>query len=53
MPVEFLGIAATNDGSEITARSGPAVDPDRRRDRRRGQLQRAGRHARDGRAGDP
>ncbi len=22
MPVEFLGIAATNDGSEITARSG-------------------------------
>jgi alkanesulfonate monooxygenase len=26
MPVEFLGIAATNDGSEITARSGPAFD---------------------------
>lgn len=22
MPVEFIGIAATNDGSEITARSG-------------------------------
>ena len=28
MPVEFLGIAATNDGSEIGARSGPAFDPD-------------------------
>src|ERR1700678_3382612 len=26
MPVEFLGIAATNDGSEITARSGPIFD---------------------------
>ena len=26
MPVEFLGIAATSDGSEITARSGPAFD---------------------------
>ena len=26
MPVEFLGIAATNDGSETTARSGPAFD---------------------------
>ena len=30
-----------------------AVDPDRRRDGRRGQLKRAGRHARDRRAGDP
>ncbi|MDL5160089.1 LLM class flavin-dependent oxidoreductase [Actinomycetospora termitidis] len=28
MPVEFLGIAATNDGSEVGARSGPAFDPD-------------------------
>ncbi|MEJ2889888.1 LLM class flavin-dependent oxidoreductase [Actinomycetospora aeridis] len=28
MPVEFLGIAATNDGSEIAPRSGPAFDPD-------------------------
>ncbi|RMI40560.1 LLM class flavin-dependent oxidoreductase [Streptomyces triticirhizae] len=28
MPVEFLGIAATNDGSETTPRSGPAFDPD-------------------------
>ena len=26
MPVEFLGIAATNDGSETTARSGPVFD---------------------------
>ncbi|MET9295673.1 LLM class flavin-dependent oxidoreductase [Streptomyces sp. NPDC003077] len=26
MPVEFLGIAATNDGSETRARSGPAFD---------------------------
>ncbi|MFK4869542.1 LLM class flavin-dependent oxidoreductase [Streptomyces sp. CSMPJR101] len=26
MPVEFLGIAATNDGSETTPRSGPAFD---------------------------
>ena len=26
MPVEFLGIAATNDGSETAARSGPAFD---------------------------
>jgi alkanesulfonate monooxygenase len=26
MPVEFLGIAATNDGSEVTARSGPIFD---------------------------
>jgi alkanesulfonate monooxygenase len=26
MPVEFLGIAATSDGSEITARSGPSFD---------------------------
>jgi alkanesulfonate monooxygenase len=26
MPVEFLGIAATNDGSETTARSGPIFD---------------------------
>jgi alkanesulfonate monooxygenase len=26
VPVEFLGIAATNDGSEITARSGPILD---------------------------
>ncbi len=25
MPVEFLGIAATNDGSETTARSGPSL----------------------------
>ena len=28
MPVEFLGIAATNDGSEITARSGVSFDKD-------------------------
>ena len=28
MPVEFLGIAATSDGSEITARSGPVFDKD-------------------------
>jgi alkanesulfonate monooxygenase len=28
MPVEFLGIAATNDGSEITARSGDSFDKD-------------------------
>jgi alkanesulfonate monooxygenase len=28
MPVEFLGIAATNDGSEITARSGASFDQD-------------------------
>ncbi len=28
MPVEFLGIAATNDGSETTPRSGAAFDPD-------------------------
>src|ERR1700733_7340839 len=28
MPVEFLGIAATNDGSEITARSGASFDKD-------------------------
>ena len=28
MPVEFLGIAATNDGSEITARSGASFDRD-------------------------
>ncbi|MGA6228044.1 alkanesulfonate monooxygenase, partial [Streptomyces umbrinus] len=26
MPVEFLGIAATNNGSETTARSGAAFD---------------------------
>lgn len=26
MPVEFLGIAATNDGSEVTARSGASFD---------------------------
>ncbi|MFJ8467125.1 hypothetical protein [Streptomyces swartbergensis] len=26
MPVEFLGIAATNDGSETTPRSGAAFD---------------------------
>ena len=26
MPVEFLGIAATNDGSETTARTGPIFD---------------------------
>ncbi|MER7134357.1 LLM class flavin-dependent oxidoreductase [Streptosporangium saharense] len=26
MPVEFLGIGATNDGSETTSRSGPAFD---------------------------
>jgi len=26
MPVEFLGIAATNDGSETTARSGASFD---------------------------
>lgn len=26
MPVEFLGIAATNDGSEVHARSGPSFD---------------------------
>ena len=28
MPVEFLGIAATNDGSEIGARSGASFDKD-------------------------
>src|SRR5580700_4248921 len=28
MPVEFLGIAATNDGSETGARSGPSFDKD-------------------------
>ncbi|WP_062214052.1 LLM class flavin-dependent oxidoreductase [Streptomyces sp. NBRC 109706] len=28
MPVEFLGIAATNDGSETTPRSGASFDPD-------------------------
>ena len=28
MPVEFLGIAATNDGSEITPRSGASFDKD-------------------------
>jgi alkanesulfonate monooxygenase len=28
MPVEFLGIAATNDGTETSARSGPAFDPE-------------------------
>jgi hypothetical protein len=28
MTVEFLGIAATNDGSEITARSGASFDMD-------------------------
>ncbi|GAB2926131.1 LLM class flavin-dependent oxidoreductase [Streptomyces mayteni] len=28
MPVEFLGIAATHDGSETTPRSGAAFDPD-------------------------
>lgn len=28
MPVEFLGIAATNDGSETTPRSGLAFDPE-------------------------
>ena len=28
MPVEFLGIGATNDGTETTPRSGPAFDPD-------------------------
>src|ERR1700733_9294582 len=28
MPVEFLGIAATNDGSEITARSAASFDRD-------------------------
>ncbi|HEX3812416.1 MAG TPA: LLM class flavin-dependent oxidoreductase [Mycobacteriales bacterium] len=28
MPVEFLGIAATNDGSETTPRSGPSFDSD-------------------------
>ncbi|SOD64008.1 alkanesulfonate monooxygenase [Streptomyces zhaozhouensis] len=28
MPVEFLGIAATHDGSETAPRSGPAFDPD-------------------------
>src|ERR1700734_1928269 len=28
MPVEFLGIAATNDGSEIPARSGASFDKD-------------------------
>jgi alkanesulfonate monooxygenase len=26
MPVDFLGIAATNNGSETTARSGPVFD---------------------------
>lgn len=28
MPVEFLGIGATNDGTETTPRSGPAFDPE-------------------------
>ena len=28
MPIEFLGIAATNDGSETTPRSGPSFDKD-------------------------
>ena len=28
MPVEFLGFAATNDGSETSPRSGPSFDPD-------------------------
>lgn len=28
MPVEFLGIAATNEGSEVTARSGASFDKD-------------------------
>ncbi len=28
MPIEFLGIAATNDGSETRARSGPSFDKD-------------------------
>ena len=28
VPVEFLGIAATNDGSEIGARSGASFDKD-------------------------
>src|SRR4051794_22318191 len=28
MPVEFLGIGATNDGTETHARSGPAFDPE-------------------------
>lgn len=28
MPVEFLGIAATNDGSETTVRSGGSFDKD-------------------------
>ncbi len=28
MPVEFLGIGATNDGTETHPRSGPAFDPD-------------------------
>jgi hypothetical protein len=28
MPVQFPGIAATNDGSEITARSGASFDKD-------------------------
>ena len=26
MPVEFLGIAATNEASEVTPRSGPSFD---------------------------
>ena len=28
MPVEFLGIGATNDGSETRARTGPSFDKD-------------------------
>lgn len=28
MPIEFLGMGATNDGSETTLRSGPSFDPD-------------------------
>ena len=28
MPVEFLGMGATNDGSETNSRSGPAFDPE-------------------------
>ncbi|MGW1957563.1 hypothetical protein ACWCPI_33230 [Streptomyces sp. NPDC001920] len=38
MPVEFLGIAATDDGSETTPRSGAAFD--------KGDAERAARQAR-------
>lgn len=46
MPVEFLGIAATNDGSETTVRSGGSFDKDYTRgyDCLATRLRRAGRY---------